>query len=235
MRRSGGLIRSTEVVTTRPEEQCSIALWRGYVKAQFYAREQGDDRALRVSPFFPIWHFPWEHSEPLDVDPRARAALAALRADLLADGWEPMPRAGEPIGMSFASDGTKTLRSSPTRTSTPEWAGRRAERRALQRDPARLEPYAREQPWRKCDWTPRRRCLRKHGCAAALHVLSHFLRRVDAARDHCSAPRANRSTGRTFRRKLRHRPAGVSEDARPGPQLAAVSRWSHTSGRCARA
>jgi hypothetical protein len=93
MRRSGGLIRSTEVVTTRPEEQCSIALWRGYVKAQFYAREQGDDRALRVSPFFPIWHFPWEHSEPLDVDPRARAALAALRADLLADGWEPMPRA----------------------------------------------------------------------------------------------------------------------------------------------
>lgn len=93
MRRSGGLIRATEVVTTRPEEQCSIALWRGYVKAQFYAREQGDDRALRASPFFPIWHFPWEHSEPLDVDPRARAALAALRADLLADGWEPMPRA----------------------------------------------------------------------------------------------------------------------------------------------
>jgi hypothetical protein len=93
MRRSGGLIRSTKVVTTSPQEQCSIALWRGYVKAQFYAREQGDDRAFRVSPFFPIWHFPWEHSEPLEVDPRARAALAALRADLLADGWEPMPRA----------------------------------------------------------------------------------------------------------------------------------------------
>jgi hypothetical protein len=93
MRRSGGLIRSTKVVTTRPQEQCSIALWRGYVKAQFYAWGQGDDRALRVSPFFGIWHFPWEHSEPLEVDPRARAALGALRADLLADGWEPMPRA----------------------------------------------------------------------------------------------------------------------------------------------
>ena len=49
-------------------------------------------------------------------------------------------------------------------------------------------------------WTPRRRCLRKHGCAAALHVLSHFLRRVDAARDHCSAPRAEWSTVRTFRK-----------------------------------
>jgi hypothetical protein len=94
MRRSGGLIRSTEVVTKRPpQQQCSIALWRGYVKAQFYARERGDDRAFRVSPFFPIWHFPWEHSEPLEVDPRARAALVALRADLLADGWEAIPRA----------------------------------------------------------------------------------------------------------------------------------------------
>jgi hypothetical protein len=89
MRRSGGLIRSTEVVTRRPQQQCSIALWRGYVKAQFYAREQGDDGALLVSPFFPIWHFPWEHSEPLEVDPRARAALAGLRADLATTGGNP--------------------------------------------------------------------------------------------------------------------------------------------------
>jgi hypothetical protein len=45
-------------------------------------------------------------------------------------------------------------------------------------------------------------------------VLSHFLRRVDAARDHCSAPRAKRSTGRTFRRKLRHRPIANLERQR---------------------
>ena len=95
MRRSGVLICSTEVVTRRPQQQhqCSIALWRGYVKAQFYAHEQGHAEALSESPFFPIWHFPWEHSEPLEADPRAQAALAALRADLLADGWERMRRA----------------------------------------------------------------------------------------------------------------------------------------------
>lgn len=95
MRRSGVLICSTEVVTRRPQQQhqCSIALWRGYVKAQFYAHEQGHAEALRESPFFPTWHFPWEDSEPLEADPRARAALAALRADLLADGWERMRRA----------------------------------------------------------------------------------------------------------------------------------------------
>ena len=85
--RSGGLDPFHRGVVTRtPPQQCSIALWRGYVKAQFYAREQGYDRALRVSPLFPIWHFPWEHSQPLEVDPRARAALVALRDDLLADG-----------------------------------------------------------------------------------------------------------------------------------------------------
>ena len=92
MRRSF-LIRSTEVVTRRPQQQCSIALWHGYVTAQFYVREQGHGEPLRVSPFFSTWHFPWEHSEPLEADPRARAALAALRADLLANGWEPMRRA----------------------------------------------------------------------------------------------------------------------------------------------
>jgi uncharacterized protein YcbX len=75
----GRLIQAEEPeASATPQQQCSIALWRGYVKAQFYAREQGDDGALLVSPFFPIWHFPWEHSEPLEVDPRARAALAGL-------------------------------------------------------------------------------------------------------------------------------------------------------------
>ena len=111
MRRWGGLIRSTEVVTRRPQQQCSIALWRGFVRAQFYAREQGDDRALRVSPFFPIWHFPWEHSLPLEVDPRARAALADLRDDLVADGWEPMPRAARTAWyeLRFQRDDTAEL------------------------------------------------------------------------------------------------------------------------------
>ena len=94
MRRSDGLDPfHVRVVTRPPLQQCSIALWRGYVTAQFYVREQGHNEALCVSPSFPTWRFPWEHSKPLVADPRARAALAALRGDLLADGWDHVRRA----------------------------------------------------------------------------------------------------------------------------------------------
>jgi hypothetical protein len=93
MRRSGVLIRSSEVVTRRPQQHCSIALWRGYVSAQFYVQEPGHSDAPRFSPSFRTWHFPWEGSEPLDADLSARAALAALRDDLLAAGWTRMRRA----------------------------------------------------------------------------------------------------------------------------------------------
>ena len=137
MRRSGVLIRSTEVVTRRPQQQqqCSIALWRGYVKAQFYAQEQGHDEALRDSPFFPTWHFPWEHSEPLEVDPRARAALAALRADLLADGWKPMRRAPgtEWYQLRFRRHAVGLAHEQRHRLSGPSGE---PNARALQRDPA---------------------------------------------------------------------------------------------------
>jgi hypothetical protein len=93
MRRSGVLIRSSEVVTRRPQQHCSIALWRGYVSAQFYVHEPGNDDAPRFSPSFRTWHFPWEGSEPLEADIHARAALAALRDDLLGAGWTRMRRA----------------------------------------------------------------------------------------------------------------------------------------------
>jgi hypothetical protein len=74
----------------------------------------------------------------------------------------------------------------------------------------------------KMRWTPRRRSLRKHGCAAAPHVLSHFLRRVDAARDHCSAPRAERSTVRTFRKSSAREPESVSVPRRAREQAEEV-------------
>jgi hypothetical protein len=93
MRRSGVLTRSSEVVTKRPQQHCSIALWRGYVTAQFYVREPGNSDEPRFSPSFRTWHFPWEGSEPLEADLSARAALAALRDDLLAAGWTRMRRA----------------------------------------------------------------------------------------------------------------------------------------------
>src|SRR5258707_13192128 len=93
MRRSGVLIRSSEVVTKRPQQHCSIALWRGYVTAQFYVRERGNSAEPRFSPSFRTWHFPWEGSEPLEADMSARAALAALRDDLLTAGWTRMRRA----------------------------------------------------------------------------------------------------------------------------------------------
>jgi hypothetical protein len=110
MRRSGVLIRSSEVVTRRPQQHCSIALWRGYVSAQFYVQEPGHSDAPRFSPSFRTWHFPWEGSEPLDADLSARAALAALRDDLLAAGWTRMRRA------SFAFGATPPLFESPSAT-----------------------------------------------------------------------------------------------------------------------
>jgi len=76
-----------------PPPPCSIALWRGYVAGQFYLREPEGGAALALSPTFRIWRFPWQERKPLDEDADALAALAALRADLISEGWERMRRA----------------------------------------------------------------------------------------------------------------------------------------------
>lgn len=63
---------------------CEIALWRGYVKARFYARFIGGDplAAIAMSPMFRCRSaMPDETEEPA-------AALSALVDHLVADGWE---------------------------------------------------------------------------------------------------------------------------------------------------
>ena len=76
-----------------PQPQCSIALWRGYVAARFYARARDRDEAFGFSEPFRTWCLPWETLVPIEEDPRALAALEALEAELLARGWERMRRA----------------------------------------------------------------------------------------------------------------------------------------------
>jgi hypothetical protein len=81
-------------VTRRPPPpQCSIALWSGYVSAQFYARGQNGNGAFDFSPTFRTWRFPWEKRLSMSKDPAALAALEALRVDLQSRGWERMRRA----------------------------------------------------------------------------------------------------------------------------------------------
>jgi hypothetical protein len=80
-------------VTKPPQQRCSIGLSRGYLKAQFYVREQGRSESLWVSQPFRAGRLPWRDGKPAKQDPNARAALAALEADLLAEGWERMRRA----------------------------------------------------------------------------------------------------------------------------------------------
>ena len=78
---------------TPPTQQCSIALWRGYVTAQFYVRARDDDNALGLSETFRTWRLPWEERRSIKDDPSALAALAGVEADLLANGWKRMRRA----------------------------------------------------------------------------------------------------------------------------------------------
>lgn len=73
-------------------DQCVVALWRGYVKAQFYARLRGRDEALCYSPMFRTWRPPWQRGVPMREDAAARAALGALETTLWEYGWERMRR-----------------------------------------------------------------------------------------------------------------------------------------------
>ena len=75
-----------------PSPQCSIALWRGYVTAQFYAWDSNDGRVLLLSPTFRTWRLPWQRAVPLREDPRALAALEALDAELRSRDWVPWHR-----------------------------------------------------------------------------------------------------------------------------------------------
>jgi hypothetical protein len=94
LRRSGARSSSIQVVPhTPPQPQCSIALWRGYVAAQFYARARDRDEAFGFSESFRTWCMPWEARVPIEEGPRALAALEALESELLARGWERMRRA----------------------------------------------------------------------------------------------------------------------------------------------
>ena len=96
MRPSDALIhppQSWVMTKPPPQQRCTIALSRGHVTAQFYAREQGSPGPLCVSQSFRARRLPWKNSKPTKKNPDARAALAALEADLLAQGWERMRRA----------------------------------------------------------------------------------------------------------------------------------------------
>lgn len=78
---------------TPPQQLCSISLSRGYVAARFYVLEQGSPGPLCASQPFRAWRLPWKNGKPTKENPNARAALAGLEADLLAQGWERMRRA----------------------------------------------------------------------------------------------------------------------------------------------
>ena len=67
--------------------QCSIALWRGYVTAQFYAWDVESGDVLYLSPTFPTWRLPWQTVVPLREDPKALAAIEELEAELRSRGW----------------------------------------------------------------------------------------------------------------------------------------------------
>lgn len=78
-------------MTATQPPQCSIALWRGYVSAQFYARDSGG-AVLVLSPTFRICRLPWQHSPPMREDTDALAALEALKSELRSRGWVRMRR-----------------------------------------------------------------------------------------------------------------------------------------------
>jgi hypothetical protein len=81
------------VVTPPTTQQCSIALWRGFVSGQFYVRWKDREGALSLSPTFRLLRLPWEAGNSLQTNPTVLDALAGLNAELLSKGWERMRRA----------------------------------------------------------------------------------------------------------------------------------------------
>jgi hypothetical protein len=80
------------VVPSKPPPQCSIAFWRGYVSAQFYAKDSNGGGILALSPTFRTWRLPWQRPVPMRENPAALAALESLKVELRTKGWVPMRR-----------------------------------------------------------------------------------------------------------------------------------------------
>jgi hypothetical protein len=70
-------------------EICEIGCWRGYLKAEFYARRLGENgEELARSPMFR-----WSRGDSLPHDGKALVAHEALVAKLREEGWEPIGQA----------------------------------------------------------------------------------------------------------------------------------------------
>lgn len=95
------------VLSSRTPPQCAIALWRGYVTAQFYAWNVKSGDVLYLSPTFPTWRLPWQQAVPMREDPKALAAIEALEAQLRSRGWVRMrdERGSEWYERRFRLDG----------------------------------------------------------------------------------------------------------------------------------
>jgi hypothetical protein len=123
-------------VSPTPPPQCSIALWRGYVTAQFYARDSNSGGALFLSPTFGTWRLPWQPSVPMRDDPKALEALESLKGELRSRGWARMRR--EPgsdwyesrfrLGRRPSTNGVGDRKSSPRLTSAVPADSREADR-----------------------------------------------------------------------------------------------------------
>jgi hypothetical protein len=77
---------------TEPYESCEITLWRGYIRAQFYARPtfpEPGDYALEISPKFRL------RGETPSARGAALAAYERLIEQLVRRGWEPSGLGGE--------------------------------------------------------------------------------------------------------------------------------------------
>jgi hypothetical protein len=84
------LAERTEPGDSRPRVRCYVRLWRGYVKAQFYAIEPSATRARRVIAESPLF---WKRGgEPPTKHGAPASAHAALIADLERDGWRVVAR-----------------------------------------------------------------------------------------------------------------------------------------------
>jgi hypothetical protein len=91
-RQPNGSPRPATTWFTEPHESCEIALWRGYVRGQFYARPtfpEPGDYALEVSPKFRL------RGESPNPRGSALAAYEALIEKLVRRGWQPSGLGGE--------------------------------------------------------------------------------------------------------------------------------------------
>ena len=115
MRRSGtGVVCQSRGVRVHHEsrsqgergDECVVALWRGYVTAQFVAFRDGSIEPFLSSQPFRTWRPPWQPKVVLEELPDAVAAFQALAVELFAYGY----RSAEG---SDAFEGCRFVRSEP--------------------------------------------------------------------------------------------------------------------------